>query len=76
MGIGLEPISMQYAGGILLPPAQKLAATLFYSSPVTGRKNPVTGRKKSPATGRKEHPVAGPERNPVTEWATCPVIVF
>ena len=36
--IGLEQIKSQYAGGILLPPVQKLVATMIKSSPVVSTK--------------------------------------
>ena len=34
---GLEQIQSQYASGILLPPVQKLVATLIKSSPVVSK---------------------------------------
>ena len=38
-GLELEPISMQYAGGLLWPPVQKLVVTLISSSPPVSTKS-------------------------------------
>jgi len=35
---GTRKIKSQYAGGILLPPVQKLVATLIFARPPQGRK--------------------------------------
>ena len=37
-GNGLEPIGMQVSGGHLLPPVQKLVATIIFARPTQGQK--------------------------------------
>ena len=38
IGIGTRKVKSQYAGGILLPPVQKLVATLIFARPTQGQK--------------------------------------